>query len=101
LPSTTGAYIGDMAGFYKIKIDVDGRSVTGEWTHMMGGKICVRCQPFGRLVVPVGHRRPEAWAKRVLEIIVRCYYRRRRQERARMEAEAQRLGRRARTRLSA
>jgi len=65
---------------------------------MMGGRICVRCQPYGRLVVPLGGRPPLEWARRVLAIIVRSYHKRQADERARQAREAARLGRRARAR---
>jgi hypothetical protein len=81
-----------VAGYYPIKVEVEGRAVAAEWTLLMGGRICVRCQPYGRLIVPVGRRNPVEWSKRVAEIIVLCWLKRQETHRARQEAEAKRLG---------
>ena len=66
-----------MAGFYPIKVDVDGRSVRGEWTIKQGCCICVRAPGYGpSLTVPCGSRKPHVYAPIVLGIMVRAYLKR-------------------------
>jgi len=88
-----------MAGFYSIKVEVDGRTCRGEWGLTLDGQLCVRCA-WGRLTVPLcgRRRRPEAWAQIILTVLVRCYEKRREEHRAWQEREAARLGRRRRSR---
>ena len=93
-PSAT--YLTEVAAFYPIKTDVDGRTRRGDWRLCQGGRICVRAPGYGALTVPLGGRRPEEFAPRVLAIIVRCYYRRQAEWRERQEREAIRLGGRRR-----
>jgi hypothetical protein len=88
-----------MAGFYPIKCEVDGRSVRGEWTIKQGGCICVRAPGYGpALTVPLGTRRPPEYARVVLAIMARAYFRRQEAWRAHEEREAIRMGGRRRRR---
>lgn len=66
-----------VAGFYPIKVDVDGRLVRGEWTVRQGGCICVRAPGYGpALTVPTGTRKPHVYAPIVLKIMVTCWLKR-------------------------
>ena len=87
------AYLPEMAGFYPIKVDIDGRSVRGEWTIKQGSRICVRAPGYGpSLTVPCGSRKPHQYAPVVLAIMVRAHFRRQEAWRAHEEREAIRLG---------
>jgi|GEM_PF-3883430 len=88
-----------MAGFYPIRVEVDGRACRGEWCLRQGGQICVRSLCYGSLTVPTGTRKPEVYAPIVLAILIRHYYRRQEQHRLWQEQEARRLGGRRRRRL--
>jgi len=99
LPLSADAYLSAVAGFYPIKVDIDGRSVRGEWTIKQGGCICVRAPGYGpSLTVPTGSRKPHVYAPVVLAIMVRAYFRRQAEWRERQEREAIRLGGRRRRR---
>lgn len=81
-----------MARFFSIATEVDGRRYTGDWTLLMGNRICVR-SAYGSETVDIGRGKPELAAAKTLAQIVRTYHRKRDQDRARQEREARRLAR--------
>ena len=82
-----------MAGFYGIKVEVDGRTVRGEWTIFQGGCICVRAPGYGpSMKAPLANRKPAEYARVLLAIMVRCHFKRMAEHRERQEREAIRLG---------
>jgi hypothetical protein len=81
-----------MTRYYPFAIKIDGHRYTGDWSLMMGGRICVR-SAFGSEIVDIGRARPENVAARALERIARAYLKRRDAERAAQERELAKLHR--------
>lgn len=43
-----------MARFYRFKISIDGQPYSGEWTLLMGNRVCVRPRGFASEIGDVG-----------------------------------------------
>jgi hypothetical protein len=81
-----------MVRFHPIAMEVDGRKVRGEWSLMMGGRVCVR-SIFGSETAEVGQATPPAAARLTLEKIVKGDRKRRAAENAAYERERAKLRR--------
>lgn len=75
-----------MPRFYPIAIEVDGRRYAGDWTLMLGGRVCVRWA-LGSETAEIGRAKPEMAAARTLEHLVRTDQKRRAKGLAQQERE--------------
>jgi hypothetical protein len=81
-----------MARYYAVEIKVDGRRYTGDWSLLMGGRMCVR-SAFGGVTVEIGQEEPKSAAQLVLERIVSDYHKAQAEEIERQEREMAKLRR--------
>lgn len=77
---------------FKVAVDLDGHTYTGQWELRQGGKICVGWA-YGSQLAEVGRRKPEVVAKDVLSKIVKDWRRQRERDDRRLAREGQRLAR--------
>lgn len=56
---------------FPIAIQIDGRTYSGDWQLLMGGRVCVRSLGFGSEIADVGRAKPEAVAAKTLERLIR------------------------------